>query len=141
MSSTKFVVVQLKELIKTAVFVLLGILLIALLVYLFIPKTKTDSATLYTPGTYKSAIMLHDTPVDIQVTVTDKEITKVELVNLGETQEVFFPLVRPTMESLADEIIETQSTDVAVSADSPITSQIILSAVENAVSQARLALN
>ena len=45
-SKTKIVVLRMKELIYTGIFVALGILLILLLVYMFSPKDKsTDTAT------------------------------------------------------------------------------------------------
>ena len=58
-SKTKIVVLRMKELIYTGIFVALGILLILLLVYMFAPKDKKNTATAdaaYTPGVYKMCI-------------------------------------------------------------------------------------
>ena len=60
-SKTKIVVLRMKELIYTGIFVALGILLILLLVYMFAPKGKKSPASAdaaYTPGVYTSSITL-----------------------------------------------------------------------------------
>lgn len=134
---TKIVVVQLKELIKTAIFAVIGIALIVLLIYFFIPKEGKTEA-LYVPGTYSSEIVLHNNPVSVEVTVSDNMITGIQLMNMGQTQEVFYPLFEPTMEELAQEIIDNQSTDVSTSTDVSVTSKIILDAVDMALEQAKV---
>lgn len=133
---TKIIVVQLKELIKTAVFAVIGILLIILLIYFFIPKDNNKQA-LYIPGIYSSEIVLHNNPVSIEVTVSENEIEDIQLMNMGETQEVFYPLFEPAMEELAKEIIDRQSLEVSTSTDTSVTSQILLDAVGSALEKAK----
>ncbi len=135
MGHTKIIVVQLKELLKTALFALLGILLIALLIYFFLPREKNTTA-MYTPGTYSSQITLHNTPVSVDVTVTSKKITSIQLKNMAEVQEVFYPLVQPTFDKLAKEIVKSQSLDVNIPQDAVITSNVLLDAVSKALLQA-----
>ena len=57
-AKTKIVVVKAKELIYTALFVCLGIILILLLIFMFAPEEKSTktSAGVYTPGVYTSTI-------------------------------------------------------------------------------------
>ena len=58
-SKTKIVVLHLKELIYTAIFAVLGILLILLLIFMFLPDKKEKSAAetmQYTAGVYTSSI-------------------------------------------------------------------------------------
>ena len=61
-SKTKIVVLRMKELIYTGIFLALGILLIILLVCMFAPKnrtvTKMTASALYEPGVYTSALAL-----------------------------------------------------------------------------------
>ena len=136
MGSTKIIVVQLKQLIKTALFAVLGLIILGLLIYLFIPKDKTATSTLYTPGTYSSTIQLHNGQAQVQVTVNKAKITKIELVDLADTQEVFYPLMKPVMSVIAKSIIDAQSADVPVLASSPVTSGIIIDAVKTALTEA-----
>ena len=62
-SKTKIVVLHMKEIIYTAVFALLGILLIILLAFMFYPKQKNsvDKTQRYVPGIYTSTITLNNT--------------------------------------------------------------------------------
>ena len=74
MAKTKIVVIQMKELIYTAIFAGLGILLIVLLIIMFLPdksnKEKTGSTKqIYTPGVYTSQIKLGDTTLNLEVAV------------------------------------------------------------------------
>ena len=49
-SKTKIVVLRMKELIYTGIFVALGILLILLLVYMFAPKGKKSATRMASPS-------------------------------------------------------------------------------------------
>lgn len=136
MSGTKIMVFQLKELIKTGVFALVGLILIIALIIFLLPKDKNESATGYVPGTYAAQIILHSNPVDIEVTVSDKEITNIELKNMKTEQETFYPLFKPTLENLSKQIIRYQTTKIATAKDSAVTSKILLDAVDAALEQA-----
>jgi len=137
MGGTRIMVFQLKELIKTGIFALLGlVLIIALIIFLLPDKSKDAAAGGYVPGTYTAQIILHSKPVDIAVTVSDKEITNIQLMNMQAEQEVFYPLFKPTLDDLTKEIIRYQTTQIATSKDTAVTSQILLDAVNAALQQA-----
>ena len=58
-SKTRIIVLHMKEIIYTVIFLLLGILLIVLLASMFLPgkSDKSSSAKkIYTPGVYTSAL-------------------------------------------------------------------------------------
>ena len=62
-SKTKIVVLHMKEIIYTVLFICLGILLVALLTFMFHPKNKETSSsksTSYQPGIYTSQLTLGD---------------------------------------------------------------------------------
>ena len=143
MAGTKIFVLQLKDVIKTTLFAVLGLVLILLLVYLFVPRSKDTESTggssaLYIPGTYSSQIELNNSSVTVDVTVSADEILTVKMSNLEETQAVFYPLVQPVMDTLAREIVEYQTTDLTPSAEYPVTGRIILDAVDKALNQAKI---
>lgn len=142
MGGTKIFVLQLKDLIKSAVFAVIGLLLIILLIYLFVPRNKAqtepEQASSYIPGTYTSDIILHSNPVNVEVTVTETEIVSVDLKNMAETQEVFYPLFTPTMETLSGDIVKYQTADIASSAEYPVTERILLNAVAAALEKAKV---
>ncbi|MDR3239283.1 MAG: hypothetical protein LBT44_04270 [Clostridiales bacterium] len=139
MGGTKIVVLQLKDVIKTIVFAILGLAVLLLLIYLFVPRTEPEpaSSALYVPGVYTSQITLHNSPVDVSVVVSEEKILAVTMSSLAEAEEVFYPLVKPVMETLSKEIVEYQTTRLTPSADYPITGQILLDAVQIALNKAK----
>ena len=134
-SKTKIVVLHTKELIYTAVFALLCILLIVLLFVMFGPghtDKKQTSHKQYTPGTYTSTLTLNNTNLE-----DSSRINSIRFANLDETVTTMFPLIQPAIEEIADQIYDTQSLDaVELSDDAPYTSQIILNAIRQAVEKA-----
>ena len=140
-AKTKIVVLHMKELIYTAIFVGLGILLIILLLCMFLPDKK-DGETVptmnYVAGVYSSSIMFNDNTVDVQVIVDENRINAISLVNLDETVTTMYPLMEPAVENISSQVIEKQSTEgITYNSDNQYTSIVILNAIENALSKAR----
>lgn len=139
-SRTKIVVLHMKEIIYTAIFAVLGILLVVLLIIMFRPGDKSGKAAdekRYQPGVYTSVLTLNNTNLEVEVAVDESEIKSIRFSNLDETVTTMFPLIQPAIEEIADQIYETQSTDeVVLSEETPYTSQIILDAVEEAIEKA-----
>jgi len=132
-----------KELIYTAIFVALGILLIILLVYMFAPekqhKNSSDASALYTPGVYTSSIMLGGSAIDVAVTVKEDAITSVQMINVSETIETMYPLMEPALNNIAEQICASQSLDnITYPEENQYTSIILLDAVSNALEKARI---
>ncbi len=137
MGGTKIIVWQLRDILKTGVFAVLGLAVIILLVYLFVPKEKGSEpgASVYTPGTYVSGMMLDDSPVNIAVTVTDEEIVSIELRNMTAEQEVFYPLVRPALQGLTQTNLDRQTADVVVDPEYSVTGDALLAAIKSALTR------
>ena len=73
-SKTKIVVLKARELIYTGIFILLGILLILLLIFMFVPShksKKTKETSGYTQGVYSSPLKLGENELELSVTVKD----------------------------------------------------------------------
>ena len=139
-SKTKIVVLHMKEIIYTAVFVVLGILLIILLAFMFFPKQKnnTDSKPRYVPGIYTSTVTLNSTNLEVEVVVDASHINAIRFSNLDETVTTMYPLAQPTIEYIAEQIYDTQSLEnIAYNEDSPYTSQVILHAIEDALEKGK----
>ena len=130
-----------KEVIYTAVFIGLGILLCILLLFMFLPgKEKTDSTetTKYAAGVYTSSVLFQDGSLDVQVIVDENRIQEISLVNLNETIATMYPLVEPALKEVTDQIIKTQSLDqISYNADNQYTTVMLLNAVENALNKAK----
>ena len=141
-AKTKIVVLHMKELIYTAIFVGLGILLIMLLLFMFLPKKDKDNSVetmKYVAGVYTSSILFNDSALDAQIIVDENKINSISLVNLNETVATMYPLVEPALEEVADQIIKTQSVEnISYQADNQYTTIMLLNAVENALEKAEI---
>ena len=145
-SKTKIVVLHMKEVIYTAIFLALAILLIVVLIIMFGPKgnSQTTSAVIeeslsdkYIAGVYTTSIELNDNTFDVQVTVDKDHINSIALVNLSEATTAMYPLMQPTLDSLASQIYEKQSTDdIITSEDNKYTSMLLLEAIKAALTKA-----
>ena len=140
-SKTKIIVLHMKEVVYTAVFLLLAIILGIVLFFMFGPGQKKNSAdspqSRYKPGVYTSSIELNDNTFDLEVTVTSDRIQSIRLVNLSESTSAMFPLMEPALESLASQIVDSQSLDdLKYSTDRKYTSQLLISAIEDALKKA-----
>lgn len=148
-SKTKIVVLRMKELIYTGIFVLLGILLIVLLVTMFAPGRKgkepaspvevKEEQSLYRPGLYTASIMLGGNSIDLEVTVEKDYIASIRLVNLDETITTMYPLMQPALENLTTQIYSSQSLDnITYPEENQYTSMVILDTIKTALEKAKL---
>lgn len=160
-SKTKIVVLHLKELIRTGIFIGLGIIAILLLILLFSPKdeptgsgqnSSEDNNNLssdtqntisvptqvsYIPGVYSTALHLGDHSVDVEVIVDSDNINSIRLINLDEAVTTMYPLLEPTFESLTTQIYDTQSLEgISYTDNSKYTSLVLLQAIEASLSKA-----
>lgn len=140
-SKTRIIVLHMKEVVYTIAFLILAVLLGILIYFMFGPgKNQTTSAAgegLYTPGVYRSSLTLNKNTFDVEVTVDQNNIQSIELVNLSESTTAMFPLVKPSLESLASQIVDSQSLDdLKYSTDRKYTSQLLISAIEDALKKA-----
>lgn len=139
-AKTKIVVLHMKELIYTAIFAGLGILLVILFFFMFLPgkeKERTAETMKYAAGVYTSSILFQDSTLEVQVIVDENRIQSVSLVNLSETVETMYPLVKPALEEMAEQIIKNQSVErISYNPDNQYTSIMLLNAVEKALEKA-----
>ena len=152
-SKTRIVVLHLKEVIYTGIFVALGILFIVLLIIMFLPdkdesKTpsldiSTDEAaeTSYIPGIYTSSLILGEQTIDVEVIIDYDRISSIRLVNLSESVTTMYPLIKPSFEALVKQIYENQSVNNITYADeNKYTSLVLLQAIETVLKKAAVTL-
>lgn len=87
-AKTRIVVLHMKEVIYTAIFVGLGIVLVILLLFMFLHKKQKGDAEptmQYTAGVYTSSVMMGSQSADVQVIVDENRIQSISLVSLDET--------------------------------------------------------
>ena len=140
-SKTKIVVLHMKEIIYTTVLVVLGILLIILLALMFSSKSKKSASerTKYAPGVYTSTFTINNTNFELEIAVDSSHINAIRFTNLDESITTLYPLVQPTLESIAQQISETQSLDnISYSPENAYTSQVIINAIKDAITKAEV---
>lgn len=139
-AKTKIIVVKAKELIYTALFICLAIVLILLLIFMFAPEEKNvrTSAGVYTPGVYTSTITLGDTALDVAVSVDENNITSVSLNNLSESVTAMYPLLEPSLDSINEQLDSISSVDeFTLDSESRYTGLILQQAIKNALQKAK----
>ena len=162
-AKTKIVVLRMKEIIYTAIFIGFALLLILLFFIMFRPKKETPSLSepsaetpvssggaasagasdvsspLYNPGLYSSPIVLGSQNVNVEVTVSSDQITSVSLVPLSDSIATMYPLMQPAMDSLSEQIVANQSLEgLDYPAGSQYTSMALMNAIKTALNKAVL---
>ena len=156
MSRTRIVIFQMKEIIYTAVFVGLGILLLVLLFFMFWPGKGKESASTSSPsaissskksastgsgkyiaGVYNSELTLGESKINLRISLDKDRVKSVEVVNLKESVETMYPLIKPAVKEISDQLAQDIAPDqVVLSDDSPYTSQLILDTVCQVMNEA-----
>ena len=139
-SKTKIIVLRMKEIIYTGIFLGLAVLLIALCLIMFRPKKDEETqAASYIPGVYTASLNLGSQDVNVQVAVDSNAITSISLVPLNEAVTTMYPLMEPALEELAHQIISTQALEnLTYSSQSHYTSTALLGAIERALEKAKI---
>lgn len=139
-SKTKIVVLRMKEIIYTAIFIGLGILLILLLLVMFRPgkdSVTTSADALYIPGVYTSPITLGSQEINVEVTVDADRITSITMTPLSDAVETMYPLMQPSLSNLTGQILSSQSLEnLTFPEETRYTSQVLLNAVRKALKKA-----
>lgn len=141
-SKTKIVVLHMKEIIYTGIFLILAIVLGVLIYFMFGPGKPGTAVSgtpgKYTAGIYRTAVELNGNTFDVEVTVDADKIKSIRLNNLSESTAAMFPLMEPALDSLASQIYSEQTLEnIQYSSDQKYTSLLLLDAIESALSKAR----
>lgn len=144
-AKTKLVVFQMKEVVYTGIFVVLGILFILLFIFMFLPKDKNepsaiDSASPYIAGVYTSSVNFQNQALEVEVVVDKDHINSVRLVNLNETVTTMYPLFEPVLADINAQLTSGQSIDtVTYPVESQYTSQVLIESIRLALQKAETA--
>ena len=145
-SKTKIVVLRMKEIIYTAIFIGLAFFLILLFFFMFrsrkeapAPTAESASQAVYVPGLYSASLSLGRQNVNVEVAVSPDRISAVTLVTLSDSVAAMYPLMQPSMDALSAQILESQSLEgLEYPAGSQYTSMALMNAIKTAVAKAAL---
>ncbi len=139
-SKTKILVLKLKEIIYTLIFVVLAVVLIVLLVLIFTGRSKkneTKVSSTFAPGVFTASIMLSGNPVDIEVTVDSQQIKKIDLISTSESIETMYPLISSSLKHIEQQVIADNSTEhITYDQDNKYTSIVLVKAINQALEKA-----
>ena len=129
----------------TAGFLLLAVLFLVLMALMFLPGKKgekpvfSDDVARYVPGKYTTSLQIGSAGVDVEVVVDDSCITSIRLVNLSEAVAAMYPLMEPCLDSIAQQVCETQSLEgITWPEENQYTSRLLLEAISAALQKAAL---
>lgn len=141
-SKTRIIILQMKEIIYTIIFVLLALLMIFLFVYMFFLKKDTEpaqeaSASTYTPGVYTTSILLGDSPVSLEVTVDANHINNIRTAPLEDSVAAMYPLLESCIDTISEQLTSgVPLENVTYDDSSQYTASILLDAVQRALDKA-----
>ncbi len=95
-------------------------------------SSPESSAQTYQAGTYTTTVQGHNAEIKVEVTFSDDAITEIKAVEHAETAG----LGDKAIETVASKIIEGQTLNVETVSGATVSSNALLSAVEDCVSQA-----
>lgn len=153
----KIFVLQLKEVVYTAMFILLAILFVLLVIWMFSSKdsqetttTPTENTTTtdktaaadktknYTSGIYHSCITLNDTPLELEVAVDSTNIKSIHFANLSDSISTLYPFLEECVENLEEQICLASSLDeITYPEDQQYTSMILMEGIKGALRKAQ----
>ncbi len=108
------------------------LLSILLCLALLVPGFLAAQAAQYKPGTYTAAAQGNGGPVNVEVTFTETAIEKVVIGDNAETKGI----ADPVLKSFPDLIVKNQSLNIDAVAGATVTSDAVLAAVADCVTQA-----
>ena len=144
MSNTKIVVLRMKEIIYTVVFAGLGILLLVVLFFMFWSGDEDKETTgmvsseekIYSAGIYTKEMSLGDSKVELQVTLDEDRVKAVTIVGLDETVSAMYPLMKPSVENISNQLAAGVDIDsVELSDESQYTEKMIINEIKEIVNE------
>lgn len=142
-SKTKIIVLHMKELVYTGIFLLLGILFFVLILLMFFSDNKSvgDAQNIetasYIPGVYTTTLQLGENSVELEIALDENNINSIRLVQLDEAVMTMYPLIEPSLDSMTQQILHSQSLDnITFSDDNRYTSSVLLEAIRSTIEKA-----
>lgn len=147
MAKTRIIVLKLKKLLRIAIPVLLGIILLIFILAFFFANNEsqkhtpsepvTPTMTTYRAGVYNSVIALNDSVLNLEVIVDTDHINSVRLVNLDEATSAMYPLMEPAAADISAQLAAgTVLEDITLSESSKYTQTLLLEGIKKTLEKA-----
>lgn len=163
---TKILVLHMKEVVYTGIFIFLGFIFLILLAVMFLPGRPKDAASPastensgtvstenvlsgnasipgqsvtanYTPGIYTASLEVSGSNLEMQVIIEKTGITDVSFTHLDETIETMYPLFTPVLENIATQLKNgTPLQDITYEDAQKYTANVLLKTLEELLNAA-----
>ena len=142
MSNTKIVVLQVRKIIYAGIFVVLGMIILGVLLAMFLPKKNSEVGSIsgpeektvekkYEAGVYTKEIEIGDSTVNLELALDEGQVKSLELVNLEESVETMYPLMKPTVKRLEKKLVAGEDIHkIKLSGDAKYTEKMLMESVE-----------
>lgn len=143
MGKSRILVLQLKEIIYTAIFLLFGILLILVMVILLSSKdnakeTISNTQSIYNPGVYTSELTIGESVVSLELTLDENAVKSLKITNMDDSVKKIYPLLESTVSEVENELKSGKSlNDITYSSNSKYTKQMIVNSINEALNKAK----
>ena len=154
MSKTKIVVLRMKEVVYTAVFVGLGILLLIVLFFMFgrqnSPKSESTQSNIsnesstykndavYRAGIYESQFVIGENTINLEVALDEEQVKSVKVKNLDESVETMYPLMKSAVKDVSKQLSSGVSIDEVVLSKNSMYTELVLDAVKTVLDEQKL---
>lgn len=140
-NNPKIMVIGIKQLIYTAIFIILGIILLLILVFAFTgKKEETDDVSgdnHYLSGTYTSALTVGSIPMEVSVKVDSDKIIDLNLSSVGESVEAIYPIISNSFESIKNQVISSGKVEnIHLNEQNQYTYDFLIKAINDALKKA-----
>ena len=136
MKGTRFLVVRLKEVIRTAIFAVLGLIILFGLIHFFLGVKEQSSSSIYRNGTYYGSLTVGNEGALVAVTVEKGKISQVSLEEQSTGFSLFYPQVEKAAQNIGEQVVKQQNANVELDQKYIYSSAKALGAVQEGVQQA-----
>ncbi len=150
---TKILVLHMKEVIYTGIFIFLGIIFLILLAVMFLPGDGQDNSSLettesvsttentgvtYLPGVYSATIAVSGNNIELQVIVEKDGVSDVSFTHLDEAIETMYPLFNPVLDNISSQIRSGIALeDITYESNQTYTTLVLLDAISEVLTLAK----
>ncbi len=135
MATSRFIVLSLKDIIKTTLFVVMGIMLLVFMIYILTPE-ESNSSSIYKSGMYTNTVSVGAIELPITVVLTNNSISDIYL-DESIIDTTTYPLIIPTFNDIRDDFLDNGVMDNPVDVMTYETSTLIADSINTSILQAQ----
>lgn len=111
MAKSRLMLLSLKDIIYTLIFIVIAIIFAILLFCIILPSTKGSSKpeaeeSVYTPGKYTSCFSINNNNMSIELTVDKNCVNSVEILDMDDTVMASYPLIPSCAKNIEKQLQE-----------------------------------